>query len=94
MDCCRRRETVTITPRVVLADDQKEILKSVALTLGNAFSVVGTAENGAGAVDLATRLSPDVLVLDISMPGMSGIEVAREAIQSEPAFLPLVQRPG
>jgi len=67
---------VTITPRVVLADDQKEILKSVALTLGNAFSVVGTAENGEGAVDLATRLSPDVLVLDISMPVQNGIEAA------------------
>jgi len=65
-----------MTPRVVLADDQKEIFQSVALTLGNAFSVVGTAENGQGAVDLATRLSPDVLVLDISMPVQNGIEAA------------------
>ena len=76
MDCCRRREAVTITPRVVLADDQKEILQSVAMILGHAFSVVGTAENGAGAVELATQLSPDVLVLDISMPVQNGIEAA------------------
>ena len=67
---------MTITPRVVLADDQKEILQSVAMILGRAFSVVGTAENGAGAVELATRLSPDVLVLDISMPVQNGIEAA------------------
>jgi DNA-binding NarL/FixJ family response regulator len=67
---------VTITPRVVLADDQKEILHSVVLTLGDAFSVVGTAENGAAAVELATALSPDVLVLDICMPVQNGIEAA------------------
>jgi DNA-binding NarL/FixJ family response regulator len=76
MERCTRRETVTITPRVVLADDQKEILQSVVLTLGDEFSVVGTAENGAGAVELATRLSPDVVVLDISMPVENGIEAA------------------
>jgi two-component system nitrate/nitrite response regulator NarL len=76
MECCTRRETVTIPPRVVLADDQKEILQSVVLTLGDDFSVVGTAENGAGAVELTTRLSPDVVVLDISMPVENGIEAA------------------
>ena len=65
-----------MTPRVVIADDQKEILRSVVLTLGNEFSVVGTAENGEGAVELTTRLSPDVLVLDISMPVQNGIEAA------------------
>lgn len=65
-----------MTPRVILADDQKEILQSVVLTLGHEFSVVGTAENGAGAVELARRLSPDVLVLDISMPVENGIEAA------------------
>jgi DNA-binding NarL/FixJ family response regulator len=76
LECCTRRGTVTITPRVALADDQKEILQSVVLTLGDEFSVVGTAENGVGAVELATRLSPDVLVLDISMPVQNGIEAA------------------
>jgi DNA-binding NarL/FixJ family response regulator len=76
-DRCRRRKAVTITPRVVLADDQKEVLQSVAITLGHAFTVVGTAENGEGAVELATQLSPDVLVLDISMPVQNGIEAAR-----------------
>jgi DNA-binding NarL/FixJ family response regulator len=68
--------TVTTTPRIVLADDQIEILQSIALTLGEGFSVVGTAENGASAVELATKLSPDVLVLDICMPVQNGIEAA------------------
>jgi DNA-binding NarL/FixJ family response regulator len=75
-ECCSRRETAAMTPRVVLADDQREILQSVVLTLGREFSVVGTAENGAGAVELARRLTPDVLVLDISMPVENGIAAA------------------
>jgi DNA-binding NarL/FixJ family response regulator len=65
-----------ITPRVILADDQKEMLRTVALTLRDEFRVVGTADNGADAVDITTRLSPDVLVLDISMPVVSGITAA------------------
>ena len=67
---------MTMTPRVVLADDQSEILQSARQILGNEFRIVGTAENGAIAVELAARLSPDVLVLDISMPVQNGIEAA------------------
>ncbi len=67
---------MTMTPRVVLADDQSEILQSARQILGNDFRIVGTAENGAIAVELAARLSPDVLVLDISMPVQNGIEAA------------------
>lgn len=67
---------MTIAPRVVLADDQSEILQSAQQILGDEFRIVGIAENGAVAVELAARLSPDVLVLDISMPVQSGIEAA------------------
>src|SRR6476660_3131519 len=71
-----KKETVTTAPRVVLADDQEEMLQTVALMLRDEFSVVGTAENGAIAVELATRLLPDILVLDICMPVENGIEAA------------------
>ena len=64
------------TPRIVLADDKEEMLRTIALVLGDEFNIVGTAENGKHAVDLTTRLSPDVLVLDISMPVVNGIEAA------------------
>ena len=67
---------MTTAPQVLLADDQEEILRTVALILGDEFDIVGLAENGLRAVDLATRLSPDVLVLDISMPVVNGIEAA------------------
>ena len=69
-------DTVPITPRVILADDQKEMLRAVVLTLRDEFRVVGTAENGTEAVDLTTRLCPDVLVLDVCMPVENGITAA------------------
>jgi DNA-binding NarL/FixJ family response regulator len=67
----------TPPPRVVLADDKKEVLQTVTLILGSRFSIVGTAENGRDAVNLAINLFPDVVVLDISMPIMNGIQAAR-----------------
>jgi DNA-binding NarL/FixJ family response regulator len=67
---------VTSVPRVLLADDQEEMLETVVLILRDEFNVVGTAENGGSAVELASRLSPDVLILDIAMPVVNGIEVA------------------
>ena len=65
-----------MAPRVILADDQKEMLRTVVLALRDEFCVVGTAEDGAEAVDLTTRLCPDVLVLDICMPVENGITAA------------------
>ena len=69
-------ETSMTVPRIVLADDQKEMLRTIALVLGDEFSIIGTAENGKHAVELTTELAPDVLVLDISMPVVNGIEAA------------------
>ena len=70
------KDAAPIAPRVILADDQKEMLRTVVLALRDDFRVVGTAENGAEAVDLTTRLCPDVLVLDICMPVENGITAA------------------
>jgi len=64
--------------RVVLADDLTPVLSTVTKLLGGSFEVVGTASDGQSALDTTLRLDPNLLVLDISMPGMSGIEVARE----------------
>jgi NarL family two-component system response regulator LiaR len=67
---------LTTTPRILLADDQEEMLQTVALVLKAEFDVIGTAGDGTSAVELATKLSPDVLVLDIGMPVVNGIEAA------------------
>lgn len=73
-----RQEQLAIVPRILLADDQHEILEALnsILSADAEFVVVGTAEDGMHAVELAMNLKPDVLVLDISMPVVNGIEAA------------------
>ena len=72
---------------VVLADDHavvREGLKSL-LDAEADMHVVGLAYNGAVAVALTAELKPSVLVLDVSMPGMNGSEVAERVRQTQPA---------
>jgi len=63
-------------PRLVLADDQTDMLQTIVSALEGEFKIVGTADNGARAIELTTTLSPDVVVLDISMPAVNGLEAA------------------
>ncbi len=63
--------------RVLLADDHEAMLDRVAGLLATECNVVGTVTDGQQALDAAMELKPDVLVLDISMPVMNGIETAR-----------------
>lgn len=65
-----------MTPRILLADDQKEMLRTVAALLANEFEILGSAIDGKEALDLALNWCPDVLVLDICMPGLNGFETA------------------
>ena len=62
--------------RVLLADDHEAMLDRVARLLATECNVVGTVTDGQQALDAARELKPDVLVLDISMPVMNGIETA------------------
>ncbi len=62
--------------RVVAADDHPDILDSITRLLTPEFDVVGTAADGQSAVETTAFLEPDVLILDISMPVLSGIEAA------------------
>jgi DNA-binding NarL/FixJ family response regulator len=64
------------TLRVFLAEDQEEMRQTIVQILCDDFQIVGTAETGAGVLDLPPNLSPDVFVLDISMPVVTGIEAA------------------
>jgi DNA-binding NarL/FixJ family response regulator len=63
--------------RVLLVDDNEAMLARAASVLTSDCVVVGKASDGAAAVKAAETLQPDVVVLDISMPGMSGLDVAR-----------------
>lgn len=62
---------------VLLADDHEEFLAAVVRHLQPHFEILRTVANGQMLLDEATRLTPDVVVLDISMPVMNGIEAAR-----------------
>jgi DNA-binding NarL/FixJ family response regulator len=64
--------------RVILADDVAQVLSAVAALLKEKFEIVAMVTDGQAALDATLALAPDLVVLDISMPGMSGIEVARE----------------
>lgn len=64
--------------RVVVADDHPDVLDSIARLLTPEFDVVGTAADGQSAVEATASLDPDVLILDISMPVLSGLEAAAE----------------
>jgi len=78
--------------RVVVADDHSVVragIRSVLEGTGG-ISVVGEAEEAEGALALVASLAPDVLLVDVSMPGRSGLEVAREVARSYPDTAVLV----
>jgi len=65
--------------RVVVADDQDLVRAGLVMILGAQpdLDVVGEAADGIEALEMATRLRPDVLLVDIRMPGLDGVEVTR-----------------
>src|SRR5690242_19236921 len=65
--------------RVAIAEDQRMVRELLATLLAREpdFQVVGEAASGREALELAERLSPDVLVLDIGLPDLDGVKVAR-----------------
>jgi DNA-binding NarL/FixJ family response regulator len=72
-------------PRVLLADDHALLLDGLKKLLEEEYDLVGTAANGRALVAAARRLRPDIVVLDISMPLLNGIDAARQIRQAVPA---------
>jgi DNA-binding NarL/FixJ family response regulator len=70
--------------RLLLADDHGLMLEGLSRLLAGEFEIVGTAENGRTLVSEAERLQPDVVVLDIGMPELNGIEAARRVNKALP----------
>jgi DNA-binding NarL/FixJ family response regulator len=68
--------------RIVLADDHPEVLETVARLLDPVYEVVGTARDGQSLVDAVMKLKPDLLITDISMPILNGIEAAQKLSES------------
>ena len=78
--------------RVVIADDHNVVRKGIRDLLSDEddIAVVGEARNGHEAVDLATALQPDVVVMDIAMPELSGVEATRQLRAQAPNVRVLV----
>ncbi|MBJ9987334.1 MULTISPECIES: response regulator transcription factor [Paenibacillus] len=72
--------------KVLLADDQTMIRQGFGYLIGlqSDMTLVGEASDGGEAVEMATRLGPDVILMDVQMPVMSGIEATREIMRRLP----------
>ena len=72
--------------RVLIADDHKIMLAGLRSLLEKQtdFEVVGEADNGRKAVQMAQEKKPDVVVMDVSMPDLNGIEATKQIIESLP----------
>src|SRR5262249_37847411 len=70
-------------PRVLLADDLPEVHEKLIQLLWRDFDIVGSAYDGEKAIEAAKTLNPDLLILDISMPLLNGIQVAAQLRETD-----------
>lgn len=71
--------------KILIADDEPDILEIIQYNLQSEGYEVQTAKNGNEAIDQAKRFNPDLIILDIMMPGKNGIEVCN-VLRMQPAF--------
>ena len=77
--------TSNTVKKILIADDEPDILEIIQYNLKNEGYEVALARNGNEALDLAKRFNPDLIILDIMMPGKTGIEVCN-LLRMQPAF--------
>ncbi len=81
----RSMSVTTTVKKILIADDEPDILEIIQYNLQNEGYEVYTAKNGNEALDMAKRFNPDLIILDIMMPGKNGIEVCN-LLRLQPAF--------
>ena len=76
-------------PRALLVDDNQAILDCLVKMLGRDYEIIGAIRDGPRMLDAVAILKPDIVVMDISMPEMSGLELA-QLMQRNPPAPPVV----
>ena len=71
-------------PRILLADDHRLLREAFAELLASTCDVVGTVADGRALLQAAPQLRPDVVVLDVAMPLLNGLDAAKEIIKISP----------
>ena len=78
--------------RVLVVDDQEpfRLTAQLVVEMTDGFEVVGVAETGEGAVELTRTLNPDLVLMDVKMPGIDGVEATRQIINDHQRVIVLV----
>jgi DNA-binding NarL/FixJ family response regulator len=77
-------------PRVLIADDHADLVKAVCRLLAADCEVVGTVADGSAVLEAAQRLRPDVIVVDLNLPNINGLEACRQITQTHPEMKVIV----
>ena len=77
-------------PRVLVADDHPDVAKAVCRLLALDCDVVGSVADGSAVLGSAQRLRPEVIVVDLSLPNVDGLEVCRQIKRAHPEMKVIV----
>lgn len=86
------RDDTAAATRVVVADDHPVVRQGLGSLLAalDGFELVGEAADGSEAISVVARTNPDLVVMDLSMPGFDGIEATRRIVEAHPSISVLV----
>jgi CheY-like chemotaxis protein len=73
-------------PRVLVADDYPDVVKAVCRVLALDCEIVGTVADGSALLEAVQQLEPDVVVLDLNLPKIHGLEACRRLVAMKPAM--------
>jgi len=84
------RPDAVARPRLVLADDHPEIIDELHTLLGHEFEITCSVSDGGALVKAVSELNPDVVVTDVYMPGIDGIEASTRILKQAPKTIVLM----
>jgi len=77
-------------PRVLVAEDHAEVAKAVCRLLALECEIVGRVDDGSAVVEAAHRIQPDMIVIDLNLPHVNGLEACRQITEAYPAIKVIV----